>query len=281
MFFLILTIASHTLVMFAMRFTESNRGNRYAATVFTYITCAILAFILMEDKTMYYPGSEYLFMLGISAFNGICMTAGMLLCRLSMGVNGTPISTTFNRLGVLIPTLSSILFFHEIPKPVQVVGIALAVTAIVYINSGKEERKNNHIKSVKLLILIFVVGGMIDLNTKIYELYGNAAMKGQYIFFTFVFCIIVSLIVMMAKDRKFSKQDMLVGAATGLPNTFILYFSLRAVSVLPAYIVFPAYSAGVILLVNIFNYFVFRESLSKQEKAATGLVAVALILINI
>ena len=122
---------------------------------------------------------------------------------------------------------------------------------------------------------------MIDLNTKIYEIYGNAAMKGQYIFFTFVFCIIVSLIVMMAKERRFSKQDMLVGAATGVPNTFILYFSLRAVSVLPAYIVFPAYSAGVILLVNIFNYFVFRESLSKQEKVATGLVAIALILINI
>lgn len=281
MFFLILTIASHTLVMFAMRFTESNSGNRYAATVFTYITCAILSFALMEDKTMYYPGSEYLFMLGMSAFNGICMTAGMLLCRLSMGVNGTPISTTFNRLGVLIPTLSSILFFHEIPKAVQVVGIALAITAIVYINSGKEERKNNHIKSVKLLILIFVVGGMIDLNTKIYEIYGDVAMKGQYIFFTFVFCIIVSLIVMMAKERRFSKQDMLVGAATGVPNTFILYFSLRAVSVLPAYIVFPAYSAGVILLVNIFNYFVFRESLSKQEKIATGLVAIALILINI
>ena len=120
----------------------------------------------------------------------------------------------------------------------QVVGIALAITAIVYINSGKEERKNNHIKSVKLLTLIFVVGGMIDLNTKIYEIYGNAAMKGQYIFFTFVFCIIVSLIVMMAKERRFSKQDMLVGAATGVPNTFILYFSLRAVSVLPAYIVF-------------------------------------------
>ena len=71
------------------------------------------------------------------------------------------------------------------------------------------------------------------------------------------------------------------GAATGVPNTFILYFSLRAVSVLPAYIVFPAYSAGVILLVNIFNYFVFRESLSKQEKVATGLVAIALILINL
>ena len=139
MFFLILTIASHTLVMFAMRFTESNSGNRFAATVFTYITCAILSFALMEDKTMYYPGSEYLFMLGMSAFNGICMTAGMLLCRLSMGVNGTPISTTFNRLGVLIPTLSSILFFHEIPKAVQVVGIALAITAIVYINSGTEE----------------------------------------------------------------------------------------------------------------------------------------------
>lgn len=48
---------------------------------------------------------------------------------------------------------------------------------------------------------------------------------------------------MLKEDRKFSGKDVLIGAFTGVPNTFILYFSLNAVEHLPAYIVFPAYSA--------------------------------------
>ena len=75
--------------------------------------------------------------------------------------------------------------------------------------------------------------------------------------------------------------DAVIGSVTGVPNTFVLYFSIKAVEALPAYIVFPAYSAGVILVVNVVNYFFFKEALSKEEKIATVLVAIALVLINI
>ena len=181
-----------------------------------------------------------------------------------------------DRLGVLIPTVFSILLFGERPQIVQITGIALAVSAIIYINSGKETKSQNHIKSMKLLIAIFLVGGLIDLNTKIFERYGDTELNDYYIFMTFVFCVLVSLVIMLKEDRKFSGKDVLIGAFT-----FILYFSLKAVEHLPAYIVFPAYSAGVILVVNVVNYFLFKENLSKQEKISTVMVAAALILINI
>lgn len=281
MFFLIMTIASHSLVMFAMRFTEAHSGNRYAATVCTYIVCAVISFFMVEDFTLFKWEPAYYFTVLMAAYNGICMTMGMILCRLSMGKNGTPISTTFNRLGVLIPTVFSIVLFGERPGLVQIAGIALAIIAIIYINSGKESKRQNHIESMKLLIGIFFVGGCIDLNTKIFELYGNKELNEYYIFVTFIFCVLVSLMIMLKKQRKFQKTDVMIGALTGIPNTFILFFSLKAVQYLPAYIVFPAYSAGVILVVNVVNYLFFRENLSKEEKIATILVAIALVLINI
>lgn len=276
-----MTIASHSLVMFAMRFTEAHSGNRYAATVCTYIICAIISFFMMDDYTLFRFESGYYFALLMSVYNSICMTMGMILCRLSMGKNGTPISTTFNRLGILIPTLFSIVFFGERPGFVQIAGIVLGITAIVYINSGKESKKQNHIQSMKLLISIFLVGGCIDLNTKIFEIYGEKELNDYYVFVTFVFCIIVSLVIMLKKQREFTKDDVIVGCLTGVPNTFILYFSLKAVQYLPAYIVFPAYSAGVILVVNVVNFLIFREKLLKEEKIATVMVAIALVLINI
>ncbi len=277
MIYLCLTILANTGIAFGMRYTESHQGNRYAATVFTYIVCAILSFMLMEDKRLFFDNDAGWFTLGFACFNGFCMTAGMILIRMGIGVNGTPITTTFNKLGILIPTVFSIALFNELPKAVQVIGIALAVFSIIYINGGSD----NNIKSKKLLIGIFLIGGVVDLNTKIYQFYGSAHMQAHYMFYTFVFCIFISLGIMFIKDRHFTKQDIIAGAVTGIPNQLNLFFNLKAVSILPAYLVFPAASAGTIFLVNVINFAVFREKLSKREKIATVIIAAALILINI
>ena len=276
-----MTIVSHSLVIFAMRFTEAHKGNRYAATVSTYIVCAIISFCMMDKQLLLQNSSGYPFLIGMSIYNGVCMTMGMVLSRLSTGINGTPISTTFNRLGVLIPTLFSIFVFGEQPGILQALGIALAIVAIVYVNSGKESKSQNHIQSMRLLLILLTVGGLIDLNTKIYERYGNPDLNDCFVFLTFVFCIFVSSLIMLKNDRKFSKGDVMIGALTGVPNTFILYFSLKAVEKLPAYIVFPGYSAGVILVVNIVNLLVFKEKINKEEKLSTVIIAIALVLINI
>ena len=278
---LLMVIVSHSLVVFAMRFTEVNNGNRYAATVFTYIIGAVISFIMMDPSMLFSLGDNAAFTILMGAYNGICMTFGMLLCRLSMGINGTSISTTFNRLGVLIPTIAAVVFFGERPEVIQIVGIAIAIAAIIYINSGKESKENSNVKSLKLLIVLFLVGGTMDLNTKIFNNYGAAEFEGCYQFISFISCIVVSTVIMLAKERKFTYKEAIEGTVTGIPNTFILYFSIKAVEKLPAYIVFPAYSAGVIFVVNIVNYFLFKEKLSKEEKIATVLVAIALILINI
>ena len=281
MFALAMTIVSHSLVIFAMRFTEAHNGNRYTATVSTFVVCAIISFCMMDSHLLFQNNRDYYFALGMGIYNSVCMTMGMVISRLSTGINGTPISTTFNRLGILIPTLFSVFVFGERPGILQMVGIALAVTSIIYINSGKGSMSQNHIQSMKLLLILLAVGGLIDLNTKIYERYGNPELNDYFVFVTFFFCILVSLTIMLTQDRKFDKGAVMIGAMTGIPNTFILYFSLKAVEKLPAYIVFPGYSAGVILLVNIVNFLVFKEKINKEEKRSTVLIAIALILINI
>ena len=66
----------------------------------------------------------------------------------------------------------------------------------------------------------------------------------------------------------------------GIPNELAALLLLKAAGMLPAYLVYPCYSAGVIFAVNIVNMIVFREFLSKREYIATGKIAIALILIN-
>lgn len=279
MFFVMMTIIANTAMMFVLKYSESNSGNRYGVTLFNYIIGTAVSFILMQDKTLWIPTGEGFFAMGLGAFNGICMTGCLLVCQYCIGKNGAPMTTTFNRLGILIPTVLSAFLFKEIPGFVKIVGLFFAVFAIVYVNGGKEEKKN--IASVPSLLLVFVIGGMIDFNSKIFGMYGNQEIQDYFVFWTFVFNTIYSLAIMLRMNRTLEKRDIVSGILVGIPNQLITFCMVRAVVELPAYLVFPIYSAGVILAVNVINLIVFREKLSKRETTATVIIGFALFLINL
>ena len=48
-----------------------------------------------------------------------------------------------------------------------------------------------------------------------------------------------------------------------------------------AYIVYPTYSAGLIILVNVINYLAFRELLTRRQYLATAMIGLGLIMINL
>ena len=78
-----------------------------------------------------------------------------------------------------------------------------------------------------------------------------------------------------------SVQDVLIGIGVGIPNQLTTLLLLRAAAFLPAYIVYPTYSAGLIIIVNIINYLAFKETLSKKQYIATGIIGVGLVFINL
>lgn len=92
---------------------------------------------------------------------------------------------------------------------------------------------------------------------------------------------LISLLLFFKKEPRMSLQDALIGIGVGIPNQLCTLFLLRAASRLPAYIVYPTYSASLILLVNIINYLVFRETLNKRQYIATGIIGLGVVLINL
>ncbi|HJB87448.1 MAG TPA: hypothetical protein H9766_08855 [Candidatus Dorea faecigallinarum] len=72
-----------------------------------------------------------------------------------------------------------------------------------------------------------------------------------------------------------------VSLTLGKSNQLSTLFVMRAAAVLPAYIVYPTYSAGLIILVNVINYLAFRELLTRRQYLATAMIGLGLILINL
>lgn len=276
MLYLIAAIAANLCMTFLMRYSENHNGNRYALNIWNYIAGALISILMLEDKSLIWSGDAVT--LGAGIINGIGFVTALTLIQLSIRRNGAPLTATFNRLGILIPTILSAFLFFEIPAALQIVGLILCIFAIIFMNSGsKEERPAFGLG----LLLVFLLGGTLDLISKIFSRYYGADSQTCFVLYTFLAALAVSIILFFKSGLSMSRQDILLGIGVGIPNQLSTLFLLRAASGLPAYIVYPTFSAGIIILVNIINYLAFKETLNRRQYIATGIIGVGLVFINL
>ena len=76
-------------------------------------------------------------------------------------------------------------------------------------------------------------------------------------------------------------RDSIIGIGVGIPNQLTTLLILRAAAFLPAYIVYPTYSARLIIFVNVIKYIAFKEMLSKKQYIATAIIGLGLVFINL
>ena len=279
MFYLIGAISFNVVRTFVMKYSESNSGNRYGVTFVNYLVGTILGYLFMSDKTLIVQSGDGLFTLGFSAIDSFFFVACLVLMQHNIKINGAPLTATFNRMGIIIPIVVSALLFNEVPSMLKIAGIVISLLAVIYMNSGEKNEASK--KGAIALILLFVGGGVEELMTKLFNVFGNADYQERFVFYTFLFSAVISLFLCIKSGEKLSKRDVISGILVGIPNQLSSLCIVKAVGELPAYIVYPCYSASVIFTVNIINFLIFREKLSKKEYIATGIIAFALILINI
>ncbi len=276
---LILAAASNTIMIFSMRFAEKAKAERRTIILWNYVFGSLLAFLLgggFQGGLSF--GKEALFPMALGLVNAFLMVACMLIQQNSISANGTGLTTTYNRLGVLIPTVLSIFLFQEYPSLLKIAGILLSVAAIIY---SYDKKTSENGKNFGLLIGVLSFGGLIDFNSKLLGVFSEPEMKNIYTFITF-FCSAVIMTVMVLKQKApASKKDIKYGAMIGIPNICITFGMVGAAAQLPSYLVFPVYSGAVILLVNGIGAFLPGEKLTKREAIATAMIAAALVLLNI
>ena len=179
-----------------------------------------------------------------------------MLLQLNVKKNGVVLSATFMKLGVLVPTVVSVLVFEEMPKTVQVLGFLLAIVAIVLINFEKEQTGANFKAGLLLLLL---AGGGGDAMAKVYEELGCTESEDKFLLCTFAVALVLCVVLALYKKQRLDKSDIFFGLLIGIPNYYSARFLLKALSSVPAVVAYPTYSVAGILLVTAAAILIFKE----------------------
>lgn len=278
MFYFLLAVLSSTMVSVLMRASEQHVRNKTSMLACNYLVCTAIAAAFMGNTPFFSAADGGSFSMGLGLFSGVLYLVSFLLLQWNIGRNGVALPSTYMKLGVLVPTIMAITIFGEKPQLTQVIGIVLAVLAIVLVQS---EKGSGRASSQTGLLVLLLCGGLTDGMAKIFEYWGTASRQGQYLFFTFGFALILCILLTLSRKQRLCWQDALFGIFIGIPNYFSSWFLLLSLKHLPAVVVYPGFSVGTIVLVTLIGAVGFGERLSRRQLIAIGVILVALALLNL
>ena len=87
--------------------------------------------------------------------------------------------------------------------------------------------------------------------------------------------------MILLRGERPGKIELLYGVMVGLPNFLGSRFVLLALKSVPAVVVYPTRSVGVLVVITLIGTTVFKERLSKRQLAAMAVIIVSLVLLNI
>ncbi len=279
MIYLILAFCSSALISIVMRLGENRIQNNISTLAVNYLMCLLLSLAYSAGSgslTVPMPAGRMTVTLGL--VSGFFYMGSFILYQHNIYRNGVLMSSTFMKLGVLVPTLIAIIAFGERPGALQLVGICLAVAAIIIVNGGGSESAT--VTAPKALILLLLVGGSGDAMSKFYEELGRPEFSSQYLLYTFAVALVLCTMTALLRGQRLDRNDILFGCLVGIPNYYSARFLLLSLSRVPAMIAYPAFSVCTILLVGAAGVLVFHEKMTSRQWLGVAIVIVAMILLN-
>ena len=265
MLYLIAGFICSALVSIVLKISSRKEYDRYGMLTANYLTCLIPFLISQRNKSFPSFDSDFIFCLLLALVNGAMYLAGMAINQMNVKRNGAVLQASFARLGVMVPTCLAIVFFGERPTLLQAAGIIVVLAAFCIMN-------------IRMGLLF---GGLADSMLKVFEEFGSASLDEWFMGLTFISAAIMCIIMTIAEKGKIGKAEIITGMSLGIPNYLSSLFLLKSLSGVSAYIAYPTYSVGAILVVIAASTLFFHEKLSACSRIGVLMIIAAIVMLNV
>ena len=287
MIFLLGSIVLTSWLTLSFKLVERFRLSSFQTIVFNYIFCVLTGSIVNGQAPAYvanirldwFPWACIMGCVFIALFNIIAFTAQRI---------GVAVTSVANKLSLVIPFIFSIYFYNEPATWLKIVGIILALFAVVL--TCLPANHENKVKAPRWLyilpVLLFAGSGLLDTMIKYVEhKFLKAENKNEYLITAFSMAAILGIVILIFQlaigKQKFSGKAVLAGAAIGIPNYFSIWCLME---VLKKYAnnssaIIPINNVGIVLFSSVMAWLVFKEKLSLINWIGIGLAVGAIALI--
>ena len=279
MIYLILAILCSAGVSIFMRASEKYCQGHYGILLMNYVVCVLAGLILTGRGLTQTDGKGMPVTIVFGVVTGLLYCGSFILLQWNVRKNGVILSSTFMKLGVIVPAVLAVVWFGERPGWNQGLGFILAITAILMIHLEKGKIRTEKAYTIGLLLLL-LGGGLGDSMAKFYDVYGNPGLGSFFLMLSFLVSGIISGILVFRGREKITTYEVLFGVLIGIPNYFSARFLLWALADIPAVITYPTYSIAAMALIGAVGVLMFREKLTKRQWGAYLLVILAVGLLN-
>lgn len=285
MIFLLLNIIFGSAFMLFIKWVDvRNREDAITVGCINYIVAAVMIaplFFAQDQSTI----DRTSFVLG--AVMGGCYFIAYFFVIFAIKWIGATASTVIAVLSIMLPILCGVFLWGEEPNGWQVTGVILALGSLLLIGAQKSTADGETGEMVErpwftpiLLLLFFILCGLSRLAQGAVEYSTDSNQPMTFSFGAFALAAIPSAIVLIARGKKISRSEFLIGTAMGATNFLQTLFILESLKRYETYIVFPIVSAGGIILTALVATLTMHERLSRKTWIGVSIATVALVLLK-
>lgn len=287
MIYLLLSIASSSLIFIIFKLFEKYNINTLQAIVVNYIIACFSGLVsysgtlaLTETpKQDWFYGTLILGIIFISVFNLMAITTQK---------NGLSVAAVATKMSIAIPIIFGIFVYKESTEALKISGILIALLA-VYLTSAKENT-GQKLSSKNLIfpILVFVGSGIIDTSLKFLEtnyVSDNEASIFSAAIFGFAAVIGIGIISykLIQKSITISVKNIIAGVVLGIPNYFSIYFLIKALQYdkMDSSTTFTINNVAILLVSTIAGILFFKEKLALKNWIGIALAILSIIMVTL
>ena len=284
--FIVFSAVTSVISAHFLKITESRSLNTVRVLTVNYLVATSAALLFTFKSGLPDSNLEVLYQpLLLSVGVGIIFIANFFIYSKSVHHNGVGISIATMRISLIIPVLLSTVWYLEVLTTYQWCGVLLVFVTLFLLLpvKGKSIKTDQLLNKGWLLLLLFLGTGIGDASLKYYEMeYSHLISKEFFMGMVFMTAFWIGIIyVLWKKNWKFTKKEIIVGIAIGIPNLLTSIFLISALELMNGAVVYSSVNVLTVLGGTLLGVLYWKDHFSKKQWIGIFLTLWAIVLLVI
>lgn len=281
--FIILCAVSSVLIAHFFKVSEQKKLNTTRVlTVNYFIAMTAAALLAVRDGVSFMQflpetGLPLIFAAGI----GVVFIFNYFIYSKSVHLNGVGISVAAMRISLLIPVFTSVLWYKEILTTLQWGGIVLVFITLFLLLPKKKKLLKEPFSAGWLLVVLFAGSGIGDSSLMVYEEeFSDSITKEIFMGWVFFAAFLIGCtVISIRRNWHIKKEELVMGAAIGIPNLLAAIFLIAALGHLSGAVVYSSVNVLTVLGATCVGIYRWADVFTKTQWAGIFFALTAILLL--